>query len=207
MSRILRIVLAAAMLVALATALPAGPALADGAEVRADVIANMMDAGDKVVELAGVVPAGKWAWRPGKGVRSVGEVYLHFAQGNYLLGSMLGNKPPMGMAELQGMDTTPRTPAETIDLIKRSYQFAREAIESVPDDQMSATADFFGRPMTKQAIMLALASHSHEHLGQSIAYARMNGVVPPWTAREQAAAKKAAAEKKAGGDMEHGHQH
>lgn len=207
MSRAVRFALAAACLAALCLTLPVRPAAAEGADVRADAIANMMDAGDKVIELAGAVPAAKWSWRPSKGVRSTGEVYLHVAQGNYMLGMLLGAKPPVSMAELQSMDTTPRTPAATIELIQRSYQFVREAIESVPPDQLSETVEFFGRPMSKQAVLLAAAAHSHEHLGQSIAYARMNGVVPPWTAREQAAAKKADAGKKSGGGMEHGHQH
>ena len=207
MSRAVRLALAAACLAALCSTLPVRPAAADDVPgIRGDVIANMMDAGDKVLELAGAVPPGKWGWRPGKGVRSIGEVYLHVAQGNFMLGMLLGAKPPVTVDELRGMDTTPRTPAETVALIRRSYQFVREAIEAVPDDQLSETVEFFGRPMTKQAVLLAIASHSHEHLGQSIAYARTNGVVPPWTAREQAAAKKAAADKKAGGE-EHGHSH
>lgn len=190
MIRAVRFALAAAFCAALFTLSPARASAADAAaSIRADVIANMMAAGDKVVELAGAMPAGKWSWRPAKGVRSVGELYLHVAQGNYMLGMLLGAKPPMSMVELQHMDTAPRTQAGTIDLIQRSYQFAREAIEAIPDDQLADTVDFFGRPMSKQAAMLTVASHSHEHLGQSIAYARFNRVVPPWTAREQAAAK------------------
>ena len=36
---------------------------------------------------------------------------------------------------------------------------------------------------------MLLLSHVHEHLGQSIAYARMNDIVPPWTAKQQAGAQ------------------
>jgi uncharacterized damage-inducible protein DinB len=31
---------------------------------------------------------------------------------------------------------------------------------------------------------MALVSHEHEHLGQMIAYARSNGVTPPWSSPE-----------------------
>ena len=166
--------------------------------IRGEVIANMMDAGDKIIELAGAVPAGKWAWRPGKGVRSMGEVYLHVVQGNYFLCTFLGAAPPMKMEELQQLDTTPQTPEKTVQMLKDSYAFAGKTIAGLSDTELAAQVNFFGNMMTKQAIMLAAAAHSHEHLGQSIAYARMNRVVPPWTAREQAAAAKKAAEEQRG---------
>jgi uncharacterized damage-inducible protein DinB len=186
---------------------PAGASAAIGgpapAGIRGEIIKNMMDAGDKIIELAGAVPASKWAWRPGKGVRSVGEVYLHVAQGNYFLCTFLGAKPPMPMEELGKLGDTPQTPARTAQMLKDSYAFAAKVIAEVPDTEMAASVDFFGQKMSKEAMMLTIASHSHEHLGQSIAYARMNGVVPPWTAREQAAA----AAKKAAEEKAHGHSH
>lgn len=169
--------------------------------IRAEIIANMMAAGDKIIELAGAMPANKWAWRPGKGVRSVSEVYLHVVQGNYSMCTSLGATPPMKMEELARLGDTPQTPAQTVQMLKDSYAFVRQVIARTPDTELAATVDFYGRKLSREAMMFEIASHSHEHLGQSIAYARMNGVVPPWTAREQAAAAK-----KAGGS-EHGHSH
>lgn len=164
--------------------------------IRGEIIANMQDASEKIIELAGAVPARKWAWRPAKGVRSVGEAYLHIAQSNYVLSAFLGAKPPLTPAVLSKLDTTPTTVERTQQLLKDSFAFAEKTIAETPETELAAGASFFGRPMSKQAIMLAIATHAHEHLGQSIAYARMNGIVPPWTAREQAAAaKKAAAAK------------
>jgi len=164
--------------------------------IRGEIIANMEDASGKVIELAGAVPARKWGWRPAKGVRSIAEAYLHIAQANYLMGSFLGAKPPLSMEVLAKLDTTPTTVERTMQLLKDSFAFAERAIAETPEAELAATASFFGRPMSKQAIMLAIATHAHEHLGQSIAYARSNAVVPPWTAREQAAAAKQAAGKK-----------
>ncbi len=174
------------------------------AGIRGEIIANLKDASGKVIELAGAVPARKWGWRPAKGVRSVGEAYLHIAQANYLLSSFLGAKPPLSEAVLSKLDTTPTTVERTLQLLKDSFAFAERTIADTPDSELAATASFFGTPMTKEAIMLAMATHTHEHLGQSIAYARMNGVVPPWTAREQAAAAKRAAEKAKGSGAQGG---
>jgi uncharacterized damage-inducible protein DinB len=173
--------------------------------IRGEVIASLQDASQKIVELAGAVPARKWAWRPSKGVRSVGEAYLHVAQANYVMCTFLGAKPPLSMAVLSKMDTTPTTNERTLGLLKESFAFAEKTIAELPETELAGTADFFGHPMTKQAILLAMATHAHEHLGQSIAYARTCGVVPPWTAREQAATKQQAAAKPAAGA--HGHTH
>ena len=39
----------------------------------------------------------------------------------------------------------------------------------------------FGNDNTERAAFMMALNHLHEHLGQSVAYARMNGVVPPWS--------------------------
>lgn len=200
------LMLAAAPSLADEVAVPAGaPPSAPG--IRGEIIASMEDASEKIIELAGAVPARKWAWRPSKGVRSVGEAYLHVAQGNYLLCSFLGARPPMTMAVLGKLDTTPTTAERTLQLLKDSFAFAEKTIADTPDAELATAAEFFGRPSTKQAIMLALATHAHEHLGQSIAYARSNGVAPPWTVREQAAAAKRAEAKKPAAGGHEGHAH
>ena len=169
------------------------PEVVTATGIRAEAIANMMDAGDKIIELAGAVPPGKWGWRPGKGVRSVGEVYMHVVQGNYFLCSFLGVTPPLPKEELQKLETAPQTPASMVKHLQDSYAFASKSIAGLSDADLEAPVTFFGQPMTKRAVLLLLAAHSHEHLGQSIAYARMNKVVPPWTAREQAMSKQKAA--------------
>lgn len=211
MARSIGVRLAACALLLLAAA----PSLADEAPAvpgfRGEVIANMMDAGDKIIELAGAVPARKWAWRPGRGVRSVGEVYLHVVQGNYFMCAFLGAKPPMDPAILQNLDTAPLSRERTVEMLKESYAFTSKVIAETPDAELASTVDFLGGRLSRQGVMMAIAAHSHEHLGQSIAYARTNGVVPPWTAREKAAAKQAAetkkpeAPKQGGGGYGHSH--
>lgn len=189
---------------ALGLALAAGPSFAADAAappgIRGELQSNLNEASDKIVELAGAMPERKWNWRPMTGVRSVAEVYRHIAQANYLMCSFLGAKPPMPMDELRTLDTSPQPREKTIQLLRDSYAFVNRVIVDMPDSDLSQTVEFFGKPMSKEALLFQIASHAHEHLGQSIAYARMNHIVPPWTAREQAAAAKRAAE--AGGKAE-----
>ena len=175
------------------------PTLADDAAPvrgpRASIRSAIVDARDKILDLARAMPAEKYDWRPGPGVRSAGEVYRHVAQGNYFLCTFLGIKAPEGVT-LKDMDTTPLDKAKTIDLVERSYDHALAAVSSIPDAELADTLNFFGRPSTKLDVLMAIATHNHEHLGQSIAYARSNGVVPPWTAKAEEAAKAKAAKAK-----------
>ena len=152
-----------------------------------DCMGQVDDAASKLIELAEAVPAGKYAWRPGKGVRSTYEVYMHVAAANYLLPTYLGIKPPDGVDPVK-LEKQKMTKAQAVDALRKSFVHVRRAIAAVPDADLAQEVTFFGQPSSKRTVMLVFVSHAHEHLGQSIAYARMNGVVPPWTAREQAEA-------------------
>jgi len=123
-------------------------------------------------------------------------VFLHVVQANYLIPGFYGVQSPMTKEELMKLDTQTMEPAKIRQMLKDSYAFAEKSIADTPDSDLEAQVTFFGMTMSKRAAMLLLTSHSHEHLGQSIAYARSNNIVPPWTAREQAAQKKKAEEKK-----------
>ncbi len=174
-------------------------ALADDAPtgIRGEILANMMDAGGKIQELAVAVPDGKYNWKPSKDVRSVGQVFLHVVSANYLLPSLIGTPPPMSMEELMKLDSQTMEPAKVRQMLKDSYAWATKAITNLPDAELETQLDFFGNKITKRAALMLMSSHSHEHLGQSIAYARSNNITPPWTAREQDAQKKKMAEDKA----------
>jgi uncharacterized damage-inducible protein DinB len=166
------------------------------AGIRGELISSMRDAGGKIEELSTAIPDGKYTWKPSKDVRSTGQVFLHVVQANYMLPKFFGVDPTMSKDELMKLDTQTMEPAKIREMLKESYAWAEKAISDTPDSELEAQTDFFGQKMTKRAAMLALASHSHEHLGQLIAYARSNNIIPPWTAREQAAQKKKTDEKK-----------
>jgi len=123
-------------------------------------------------------------------VRSTGQVFLHVVQGNYLYSSFYGVKPDIDRDQLIKLDSQTMEPARIRQMLKESYAWASKAITDTPDSDLDTQMDYFGQKITKRAMMLVLMSHSHEHLGQLIAYARANNIVPPWTARELDARKK-----------------
>jgi uncharacterized damage-inducible protein DinB len=155
---------------------------------RAEMIGQVEDVAKKIEELADAIPAEKFSWRPGEGVRSVSEVFVHIAGSNYFFMTFIGVKPPMKMDP--NMEKSVTTKDEVVKLFKPSFEHVRTAILSISDKELENTVKMFGSTVTFRNVLITQISHLHEHLGQSIAYARMNGVVPPWTAAEQAAAAK-----------------
>lgn len=150
---------------------------------RAEYAAEVDAVGKKLVDLAQAVPADKYGWRPAPGVRSVGEVYMHVVAGNSLIPSFVGVKRMEGITRDSEKSVTDK--AQIVELLKKSFENAKAASAAIPDadlDKMYKT--FGGREMTGRQVLTLIETHMHEHLGQSIAYARMNGVTPPWSRSE-----------------------
>jgi uncharacterized damage-inducible protein DinB len=156
---------------------------------RAEFIAEVDSVGKKLTNLAGAVPQEKYGWRPAPGIRSVSEVYVHVAGGNYLLPSFMGVKMPAGID--RDMEKTITEKAKVIETLKKSLEHAKSVAENLSDADLDKKVKTFGgREMTQRALLSAMLNHMHEHLGQSIAYARMNGVAPPWSEGGEPPAKK-----------------
>lgn len=155
---------------------------------RAEMLGQLDDVEKKIEDLADAVPAEKYSWRPGEGVRSVSEVYVHIAGSNYFFMTFLGVKPPMKMDA--SLEKTVTDKAEVVKLLRPSFDHVRQTILGLSDKDLEKTTEMFGSTVTYRNALITEISHLHEHLGQSIAYARVNDVVPPWTAAEQAAAAK-----------------
>ncbi len=146
---------------------------------RQDLIKDIESAEKKLMSLAEAVPAEKYSWRPGEGVRSISEVYMHVAGGNYLLPSFAGFTPPPGIS--RDMEKTVTEKEKVIDALKKSFVHLHQAVEKTSDPDFDKNVKFFGDEASVRFVFLVAASHCHEHLGQSIAYARTNGVTPPWS--------------------------
>jgi uncharacterized damage-inducible protein DinB len=160
------------------------PAAKPAGGERASILEQINQAREKLVSLAEAMPAEKYAWRPAQGVRSVGEVFAHVSGGNYFLATFWGAKAPAGV-DPRGFDKEAGDKAKTIATLKASFDFLQQQIQAVPEADLSRAVKLFGRDATVADAMMTVASHAHEHLGQSIAYARMNGVTPPWSAQGQ----------------------
>ena len=174
--------------------LAAGAAFAQVATANRDeVLRNFSDAADKAVRLAEAMPAVKYTWRPMEGVRSVSEVYLHIAAGNFSISRRFGAKLPEGVQINDEFEKQTTDKAKVVEILKQSVEHVKQAMNNLQDADLTKTSPWFGgKQATYREIMSFLASHTHEHLGQSIAYARMNNVTPPWTeeAQQRAPAKK-----------------
>ena len=149
---------------------------------RGDFLAQVDDVGKKLVSLAEAVPQEKYSWRPGEGVRSVSEVFMHVGGGSYFFLSFIGVKPP---AMERGMEKSVTDRAKVVQYLKDSFPFAKKSVENVKDEDLDKEAVMFGSKTTVRNVLFTLALHMHEHLGQSIAYARTCGVVPPWSMPEK----------------------
>ena len=159
--------LAVALMLPLAQAQPAGMQAAFG-----------KDAGtlsDKFTGLARVMSA-KYDWKPAQGVRTVADVFNLIVKENGLLAGVLSGTPNTG-----GSPAPITDPEKMQEALKASYLNLQKAITALSDNDLQAPVKLFGRDWTKQDALMHILEDQHEHLGQSIAYARSNGVVPPWS--------------------------
>ena len=164
---------------------------------RSEVLAEVLIQQDKFLRLADAIPAEKYTWRPAEGVRSVAEVFLHVATANYNLYKLVGTPPPAGF-EVKTFEKSTTDKTKVIAALKDSFEHGRKAITAMPDADLEKSLDWFGGKNTERGILLFIVRHAAEHLGQSIAYARMNGIVPPWTEDAQKPKAKEEAPKKSG---------
>jgi len=161
------------------------PATPPAFNVRAEFLDDLKDFEDKLVSLADAFPQEKYTWRPGEGVRSVSEMFLHVAGGNFGFPTSWGAPPPTGI-ERKGFEKSTTDKAKVIELLKQSFDYMRQSATKLSDADLARAVKMFGQETTVSGVLFFAATHQHEHLGQAIAYARMNGVVPPWTAARQA---------------------
>jgi len=134
--------------------------------------------------LAEAIPADKYTWHPGEGVRSIGEVYSHIAAANYGIARALGTPPPTGI-DPKTIMAGANDKAKTVQALKDSFAHFRSAILAIKDSDLDNAQKMFGRQTTVRGAFIMITGHYGEHLGQSIAYARQIGVVPPWTEERQ----------------------
>lgn len=165
----------------------AAPAATSG--VKGDLLTWIQDAEGKLAQLADAMPESKYGWRPDTGVRSVGEVFMHVAAANYGLPTFIGVPAPAGF-KFETYEQSLTKKADIVKALHDSFVHMEGALKATSDANMDKPAEFFGMKTTVRGAYFLLLSHAHEHLGQAIAYARMNKVTPPWSAKEHAAEPK-----------------
>ena len=152
-------------------------------DMKPQSLLDLDDLHKKFVSLAQAIPADKYTWRPAPGVRSVSEVFLHVAGQNLRFASDLGTTPaPDFKSDGYEKSTTDKT--KIIDQLNQSFDYAHAAIEKMANIDFRKPATKYGPDANAGDLVYLIVTHTHEHLGQSIAYARVNGIVPPWTAAQ-----------------------
>jgi uncharacterized damage-inducible protein DinB len=159
--------------IAVALIVPVAQAQPAGAQAAFKKDAGTLS--EKFAGLAGVM-SGKYDWKPGQGVRSVGDVFNLIVKENGLLAGVLSGTPNPGASAARITDAKNMQEA-----LKASYVDLQKAIAGLSDNDLQTHVKLFGEDMTKQDAVVLILEDQHEHLGQSIAYARTNGVVPPWS--------------------------
>jgi uncharacterized damage-inducible protein DinB len=137
----------------------------------------------KFADLAAVIPTEKFTWRPADGVRSFSEVFLHVASMNYLMAPNFG-APPVPDYSQKGYEKSTTDKAKIISQINQSFDYVCAALEKRSNKELQNIVQKFGPDASEGDIVYLVVTDAHEHLGQAVAYARMNGIVPPWTAAQ-----------------------
>ena len=151
---------------------------------RAEFLEEVAYYEQRYTRLAEAMPAEKYAWRPAGGVRSVGEVFTHIAAANYGVARALGTALPAGL-DFKAIAGLSADKVKVVQALRDSFEHFRSAVVALNEADADKPQNMFNRNTTLRGSFIVITGHFGEHLGQSIAYARMNGVVPPWTGDAQ----------------------
>ena len=168
--------------VCLLAAAAASAAMAQQATTSAkdEMLFWISDAESKLGQLAEATPADKYGWSPAEGVRTTGEIFMHVAAANYGLPTFWGVAAPEGFS-FQTYEKSITAKADIQKALTESFAHMKKSLEAADDATLQKQIELFGMKSSVRGAYMLLLSHAHEHLGQSIAYARSNGIVPPWS--------------------------
>ena len=158
----------------------AAAAQSSPADYRDEFLDHFERSSRKVMSLADVVPQELYSWSPGEGVLPIVQVYMHIARYNFMyLADNLGIAAPHGVdvANLEEITDKARVAA----LLRQSVEHVRTQVANMSDEDLTKMTTLYGRRVAGWAVLFQLISHMNEHVGQSVSYARMNGIVPPWS--------------------------
>ncbi|HXW62298.1 MAG TPA: DinB family protein [Candidatus Acidoferrales bacterium] len=157
-------------------------------DMKPQSLEDLDDMHKKFASLAEAFPADQFSWRPAPGVRSVAEICLHVAGENFRYASVLETVPARELPKDYERSTTDK--AKIVDQLNQSFDYARAAIDKMANIDFKRPMPKFGPEANAGDMVYIIVMHTHEHLGQMIAYARIKGIVPPWTAAAQMSQKK-----------------
>ena len=159
------------------------PVISYGQALQKELTGVMGHNEQQILALAEAIPDDKYGWAPEEGVRSVSGVLLHLASANYFFLSSMGFELPQGVDMKKIESITGKK--EVIETVKKSFAYAKEKIPMITDKALDEKFKTPFGEFSKRSGILIMLDHSGEHKGQLIAYARMNGITPPWSKKEE----------------------
>jgi uncharacterized damage-inducible protein DinB len=153
-------------------------------DMKGQALLDLRAVNKKCVDLAEALPTGKLTWRPSPDTRSFAEVFLHVAGERYQILSMMGANPPAGF-KAREFEKSTTDKDRIVEDLNQSWDFANETINGMSNADFAKLLPKLGPQANEGDVVYILVADAHEHLGQLIAYARQNGIVPPWTVQMQ----------------------
>lgn len=164
------------------------PNRADAVQVRKEFMNDLDTMYTKFTALANAIPAEKYSWRPAPGVRSFGEVFMHVASEFYVWSPLtFGAKASpvfSGTSDaVMKQYEQHSTKADVLKALKEGFAYTQSSINGLDPNALVGTRKLYNGQFTGTIIQSSYGMDGdlHEHLGQLIAYARMNGITPPWS--------------------------
>lgn len=164
-------------------------------DMKAQSLADLQAVQKKFVDLANAIPAGKLTWRPSADSRSFAEVFLHVAGERYGILELGGATPPSGF-DRKTFEKSTTDRARIVDELNKSWEFTQKTINGMTNADFAKLLPKLGPQANAGDVIYILVADAHEHLGQLVAYARVNGIVPPWTVEAQKKAAEKTTEQK-----------
>jgi uncharacterized damage-inducible protein DinB len=152
-------------------------------DLKAQSLLDLAAIQKKFVDLAEIIPTEKLTWRPSTDSRSFAEVFLHVAAERYGILALMGATTPTGLdAKQLEHSTTDKT--QIVAALNSSWDFAEKTIKGMDNAEFAKLLPKLGPEANAGDVVYILVVDAHEHLGQAIAYARENGIVPPWSMKK-----------------------
>jgi DinB superfamily len=164
-------------------------------DIKGQSLADLQIVQQKMVALANAIPDDKLTWRPSPDSRSFAEVFRHVAAERYQILALGGAVPPAS-SDGKTFEKSTTDKAQIVAQLNQTWDFAQKTINGMSNADFANPIPKLGPQANAGDVVYILVADAHEHLGQLVAYARVNGIVPPWTAAQKQAAEKKAAEKK-----------
>ena len=150
-------------------------------DMKAQSLVDLAALQKKFEDLATAVPGEKFTWRPSPDSRSFAEVFLHVAGERYQILALMGATPPAGF-DAKALEKSTTSKADIIEELNKTEQFVQTTIRGMSNADFAKLLPKLGPQANAGDVVYILVADAHEHLGQLVAYARENGIVPPWTA-------------------------